>query len=163
MSGHRLTRIARRLHRREEGQAAIEFLLVLPIFVLFFLLLVDFGILMYQYVSLSNAVREGARFGAVNCGDGSCTVNDVKQRVWERSGGLLGSSDAGDIEVYWLDGPDSNTTRGDRGDPVVVKIRHTYDFLFFPAAIDVVSCSDMRLEQRDVNATTLPTGSGCTP
>ena len=68
------------LLRREEGQAAFEFVLVLPVCIFFLLLMVDMGIMTYQYVSVSNAVREGARFGAVNCG-GECTVGDVASRT----------------------------------------------------------------------------------
>jgi hypothetical protein len=141
-----LRKLLRRLplFRREEGQAAFEFLLILPFFILFLLLLIDFGIMMYEYVSVSNAVREGARYGAVNCGDGGCTLgtaDGICQRVLDRSGGIL--STPGEVTVAWPDG-------SARGDSVVVKVTHPYKFLFFPAAkIDVVSHADMRLEQTD--------------
>ena len=59
-------RVTRLFRKRDEGQAAFEFLMVLPILVLFFLIVIDFGVAMYEYVSVSNSVREGARFGAVN-------------------------------------------------------------------------------------------------
>jgi hypothetical protein len=150
------------LFRREEGQAAFEFLLILPFFVFFLLLLIDFGIMMYEYVSVSNAVREGARYGAVNCGDGGCTYDDVCLRVVERSGGILSDSDCGTpaVTVGWPDG-------SDRGDSVAVKVDHDYKFLFFPNSIlgignitiPVVSCADMRLEQKDKTA--VQSGSGC--
>jgi hypothetical protein len=139
------------LFRREEGQATFEFVLILPFFILFLLLLVDLGIMMYEYVSVSNAVREGARYGAVNCGDGTCSAPEIAQRVVDRSGGIL--SNMGEVTVGWPDG-------SDRGDSVVVKVTHPYHFLFFPASIDVVSCADMRLEQTD-KGTGLPSGSGC--
>jgi hypothetical protein len=144
-----------RLFRREEGQATFEFVLILPFFILFLLLLVDFGIMMYEYVSVSNAVREGARYGAVNCGDGACTAAEVCARVVDRSGGILSDSecDTPAVTVGWPDG-------SDRGDSVVVKVTHPYHFLFFPASIDVVSCADMRLEQTD-KTSGLPSGSGC--
>jgi len=157
------------LFRREEGQAAFEFVLILPFFVFFLLLLIDFGIMMYEYVSVSNAVREGARYGAVNCGDGACTVDTaldgsdgVRDRVLDRSGGILGEDNRDEVTVVW---PDGST----RGDSVVVKVDHDYDFLFFPndilgigeIKIPVVSCADMRLEQTD-KAQSLPSsGSGC--
>jgi len=149
------------LFRREEGQAVFEFVLILPFFVFFLLLLIDFGIMMYEYVSVSNAVREGARYGAVNCGDGACTAAEVATRVTDRSGGILcdPNSDptckqpANQVTVAWPDG-------SDRGDSVVVKVDHDYEFLFFPwATIPVVSCADMRLEQKDKTA--VQSGSGC--
>jgi len=149
--------------RREGGQATFEFLLILPFFILFLLLLIDFGIMMYEYVSVSNAVREGARYGAVNCGDGACTYDKVCLRVVERSGGILSDSECGTsaVTVGWPDG-------SDRGDSVVVKVDHDYDFLFFPndflgignINIPVVSCANMRLEQTD-KTSGLPSGSGC--
>jgi hypothetical protein len=146
------------LFRREGGQATFEFVLILPFFILFLLLLIDFGIMMYEYVSVSNAVREGARYGAVNCGDGGCTANDVAERVVHRSGGIL--SNTGEVTVGWVDN-DGNVPNSGRGDSVVVKVTHPYHFLFFPAAtINVVSCADMRLEQTD-KTQSLPSGSEC--
>ena len=138
------------LFRREEGQAAFEFLLILPFFIFFLLLLIDFGVMMYEYVSVSNAVREGARYGAVNCGTGGCTLagaDGICQRVLDRSGGILDHPT--EVFVRWEDN-DGKTPNSARGDSVVVKVTHPYKFLFFPAAtIDVVSHADMRLEQTD--------------
>jgi len=155
------TRKVRRLlplFRRENGQATFEFVLILPIFILFLLLLVDFGIMMYEYVSVSNAVREGARYGAVNCGaGGACDAGEVAARVIDRSGGIL--SDPTEVTVGWMDN-DADGRNYARGDSVVVKVEHDYDFLFFPATIPVVSCADMRLEQTD-DGDPLPSGSGC--
>jgi len=156
------------LFRREEGQAVFEFVLILPFFVFFLLLLIDFGIMMYEYVSVSNAVREGARYGAVNCGDGTCTVDGtdgVRQRVLDRSGGIL--SDPNEVTVGWIDNDADGRNYG-RGDSVVVKVDHDYDFLFFPNSIlgigeitiPVASCADMRLEQTD-KGTGLLSGSEC--
>ena len=146
------------LFRREEGQATFEFVLILPFFVFFLLLLIDFGIMMYEYVSVANAVREGARYGAVNCGDGACTADEVKTRVIERSGGILSAGDT--FTLRWVDNsvPPDGKNYG-RGDSVVVRVEHKYKFLFFPATIPVVSCADMRLEQKDKTA--VQSGSEC--
>ncbi|MCK9517697.1 MAG: pilus assembly protein [Dehalococcoidia bacterium] len=149
-----IRRILRPGHRREEGQAAFEFLLVLPFFILFLLMAVDFGVLMYKYVSVSNAVREGARYAAVNCGDGECSVIEIEERVLERSGGILGN--AADVHVAW----ESSNEPG-RGTSVVVRVCHRHELLFFPAFnFNVTSTADMRLEQRD-KGTGLPTSAGC--
>lgn len=134
----------------DRGQAAFEFVLVLPFFILFVVLVIDFGILMYEYVSVSSAAREGARYGSVNCGDGSCTAAEVKTRTLARSGGIL--ANASEVTVSWPNGVN-------RGSNVAVRVVHPYDFLFFPVTINVVSCADMRLEQQD---STAPSGgSGC--
>ena len=140
----RRRRVLRAFHR-EEGQAAFEFVLILPIFLLFVLLLIDFGILMFEYVSVSNAVREGARYGSVNCG-ADCTIDLVRIRTTERSSGIISDasllSGQSVINVSWPDGVS-------RGYPIAVAVNHRYDFLFFPVSIPVVSCAEMRLEQLD--------------
>ena len=148
-----LRTLARRLRhplRRDDGQAAFEFLLVLPLFFLFFLLLIDFGITMYGYVSIANSTREGARYGSVNCGEFDCTAGIIQARVVERSGGFL--SDTADVTVVWPDG-------GARGNSVVVRVEYDHDFLFFPHTWTISSCADMRLEQAESGVTA--SGSEC--
>lgn len=154
----RLTSMVKRA-RGEAGQAALEFLLILPIFVLWMLLLIDFGILTYQYVSISSAVREGARFAAVNCGDGTCTATEVRDRTIARSGGLLTAANNAEVTVGWINVDAAGTNR-DRGDAAVVKVAHPYAFLFFPVTLPVNACADMRLEQQD-RTTALPATAGC--
>ncbi len=159
-------RRARGLFRREEGQSALEFVLILPIFVAAFLLVVDLGMLMYQYVSISNAVREGARFGAVTCGDGSCEDDGlsetVPQRTVARSSGILdlGTVPA-EVSVGWLDNNFPLNGPQNRGDSVVVKVVHDYNFIFFPGSIEVVSCADMSLEQSDPAAGLIEAAAEC--
>ena len=164
----RAGRALRILLRREEGQAAFELLLVLPFYMLFVLMLIDFGVMMYEYVSVSNAVREGARFGSINCSTGTCTAADIQARTIARSGGIL--SDPADVTVGWVDNT-GNAGNSDRGDSVVVEVHHDYRFLFFrggsilgatlpDVTMDVRSCADMMLEQKD-KGTSLPAGTGC--
>jgi Flp pilus assembly protein TadG len=148
------------LGRDQKGVAAFEFLLVLPFFVGFFLLAVDFGMLMYQYVSVANAVREGARYAAVNCGDGSCTDVDVKNRTIARSSGILTPLNTAQVTVRWLDNDVPVNINHDRGDSVVVSVNHPYNFMFFPATFPVVSCADMSLEQTDGGAGPWPAVGG---
>ena len=151
------------LLHREEGQAAFEFVLVLPVFIVLLLLMVDLGIMTYHYVSVSNAVREGARYGAVNCGsDGSCTQDDIVTRTIDRSGGILSKpDDVGDVTVGWVDNPPTDTKLNGKGDSVVVKVNHEYKFMFFlGVSIPITSCADMRLEQTD-GTVDPPEGSEC--
>ena len=151
----------RALGRDQKGVAAWEFLLILPFFVGFFLLAIDFGMLMYQYVSVANAVREGTRYGAVNCGDGSCTddgPNEVHDRTILRSSGIL--TNPLEVTVRWLDNDVPANINHDRGDSVVVSVNHPYNFMFFPATIPVVSCADMSLEQTDGGAGPWPEVGG---
>jgi Flp pilus assembly protein TadG len=61
-----------RTHERERGQALAEFALVLPVFLLIFFAVVQFGVLLSAHIGLTNAVREVARFGStIPTSDGS--------------------------------------------------------------------------------------------
>ncbi len=80
----RLTSIRRPVRRGikdEKGQAAIELLLVFPVFIVIVLLAVDFGLWMYQSVSVASAVRDGARYAAVNCGGAPRARQTTSQRT----------------------------------------------------------------------------------
>ena len=54
-----------RRRRRENGQAVVEFALVLPILLLFILGIVQFGSVFRDYIALTDAVRVGGRQAAV--------------------------------------------------------------------------------------------------
>jgi Flp pilus assembly protein TadG len=51
--------------KREQGQTMVEFTLVLPILLLLLLGVVQFGIAFNNYLAVTDAVRAGARQGAV--------------------------------------------------------------------------------------------------
>ena len=59
------------------GQAIVEFALVLPIFVLLVFGAIEFGRAYYDLHLLTNAAREGARYGIVNEGDATGVQNAV--------------------------------------------------------------------------------------
>ena len=56
--------------KKENGQAFVEFALVLPIFLLLIMGIIDFGWLFYNYIGVENAARNAARIACVeyeNC------------------------------------------------------------------------------------------------
>lgn len=55
----------RRKMKKENGQAMVEFALVLPIFLLILCGIIDFGWLFFNQLSLNNACREAARVAVV--------------------------------------------------------------------------------------------------
>ncbi len=59
--------------KREDGQAMVEFALILPIFLLILCGIIDFGWLFYNQLSLNNACREGARYAVVNTAEDAST------------------------------------------------------------------------------------------
>ena len=62
----------RRRSRREEGQAMVEFALVLPVLLLVLLAIMKFGLLFENYLTLTDAVRSGARTLAIGRGTSEC-------------------------------------------------------------------------------------------
>ena len=72
MPGGWRRRIARRGGRspwRRRGQALVEFALVLPVMMLILLAAIDFGRIMFSYIQITNAAREGAAYAATDPGD----------------------------------------------------------------------------------------------
>ena len=61
------------MKKREDGQAMVEFALILPIFLLILCGIIDFGWLFYNQLSLNNACREGARYAVVNTAEDANT------------------------------------------------------------------------------------------
>ncbi len=61
------------MKKREDGQAMVEFALILPIFLLILCGIIDFGWLFYNQLSLNNACREGARYAVVNTAEDAST------------------------------------------------------------------------------------------
>ena len=58
--------MSKRTHMKQErGQSVAEFALVLPLMMLILLGIVQFGMVFKQYITLTDAVREGARKAAV--------------------------------------------------------------------------------------------------
>jgi len=57
--------ILRKLLIKKNGQAMVEFALILPIFILILLGIMEFGLLFHQYLVVTSASREGARSAAL--------------------------------------------------------------------------------------------------
>jgi Flp pilus assembly protein TadG len=58
--------MTRRRLKSEQGQTAVEFALVAPIFIVLLLAIVQLGLTFGQYLTLTDATRAGARRAAVN-------------------------------------------------------------------------------------------------
>ena len=54
------------MNNSEKGASAVEFALVLPLLLALLFGTIEFGLLMYDKAMLTNACREGARFGIIS-------------------------------------------------------------------------------------------------
>jgi Flp pilus assembly protein TadG len=69
----------RAFHHADEGQNLVEFALLLPILMYILMGIMQFGLIFAVYLTLNNAVREGARWASIYIYDNSSsqTVNDT--------------------------------------------------------------------------------------
>jgi Flp pilus assembly protein TadG len=74
--------------RRQRGQSLAEFAIVMPIFLVLVMGIVDFGMGLKSWISITNAAREAARWGAIHCSSGDYTNSDVEQRAIDTATGL---------------------------------------------------------------------------
>jgi len=107
-------------HRRsrDEGASAVEFALVSMVLVLILVGIIQFGYLFYQWVEITHAAREGARWASLEHPAGSIgTPDTVRFKVAQSAPGMA-LTDA-EITVSPAD-PDI----GDVGDPATVTVTH---------------------------------------
>lgn len=88
----------------ERGQSLVEYALVLPILLLLLLGIMEFGILVFNYNTIANAAREGARYGIVHCRD-ELDVIGITEAVLALTAGLdqTALSIESSIIVYSID------------------------------------------------------------
>jgi Flp pilus assembly protein TadG len=138
---------------RERGQSLLEFAFVVPIFLLVVMAVVDFGVGLKSWIQITNAAREAARYGAINCGlgdiDGTPVADLVEDRAIDTATGL--DLDPAKIDVV-------NCAAGNATESVTVTIDYDYKLISplggmmsflgggIPSTIALSSTADMRIE-----------------
>src|SRR5688500_2434831 len=67
--------------RRERGQSLVELALVIPIFFVLVFGIVDFGLGLKAWITITNSAREAARYAAVTCAMTGGTAAAVETRA----------------------------------------------------------------------------------
>lgn len=160
MQQERLTKQPSR-HRGKgnaRGQSLVEFALVLPLLLILVFGVIDFGMGLRSYISLTNAVREGARFAAVGNPAGTyptdcdgATSTSVVGRVCT----ALGDGNLNNVQSVTVTYPDGVAP----GNRVVVSAQYEYTYITplgdllnfftggnFPESLSLQATTDMRLE-----------------
>lgn len=70
-----------RAARHERGTAAVEFALVIPLLVMLLMGMIWTGLTFSDHLSATNAVREGARYGASADASSSAWATSVRDRI----------------------------------------------------------------------------------
>ena len=79
----------RAFHGEDEGQNLVEFALLLPILMYILMGIMQFGLIFAVYLTLNNAVREGARWASVYIYDNSLSTPKQDNNDAARNNGLL--------------------------------------------------------------------------
>ena len=138
--------------RAESGAAAVEFALVLPIFLLLLLGMFDFGKAFNYWIDGTHLSHEGVRYAAVgkNPGPGATLAESIRSRADTAELKDGGTSVAGAMKVC------VSFPLGTKqvGDPVEVTTEFTYQFLGYINSMapgltskTVTNKSTMRLER----------------
>jgi Flp pilus assembly protein TadG len=130
--------------RGDDGQAAVEFALVVPLLCLIIIAILHFGKVMNYWLDLNHVASEGARKAAVNAfaSDGGYETY-IRSRLETselRTGGTTSIPSPATIAVCLPEG-------GDVGDPVTVQVAVAYSLPFIGETVDLRGTATMRLEQ----------------
>jgi Flp pilus assembly protein TadG len=84
--------------KKEKGASAVEFALILPVFILLIFAILQFGIVFTNWIAITYAAREGARLAAVDEFDEAVVRERVPSAKIESITveGLEGDSEIGD-------------------------------------------------------------------
>lgn len=69
--------------RNDDGNAAVEFALLVPVLILLVAGLIDFGRAYFTKMQLENAARAGAQYGLLHGSDDLATIQDVVRQASE--------------------------------------------------------------------------------
>ena len=94
MRGKRNIAAIRRFRKDEQGVALVEFAIFLPIFLLAFFVIVEFGRTFFNYQGAVAGVRDATRYAARTLSQSIC-VGEV-----DGAGGVLASSDPVSVAAY---------------------------------------------------------------
>jgi Flp pilus assembly protein TadG len=119
----------------ERGQSLVEFCLIIPIFLLLVFAIVDFGMGLYSWITVTNAAREGARLGTVGA-----NMTAIEDRVRDTAGNL----DDENLSVAVTNCVSGCATTGDPGESIAVEVDYEYQ-LITPLAnvLDIISGGDI--------------------
>ena len=104
------------MRMKRDGQALVEFAIILPVLILIIAGIIEFGMMLNSYLTIQNASREGARYGIMGAND-----TEIIQVVRNSSPNLDGSK----LSIEITPGDASRKS----GDTINVKVIYDYDLI----------------------------------
>jgi len=130
------------------GQSLVEFAIVLPILLLLMVAIIDFGILFYSQMAVSNAAWEGARAGAMIF-DPSRGDQEIIGAVHQASFGLNLSQLVIDIDPSQDEPPRSLAFPAPRGETLTITIQYKVELSFPRISLPVTGRAVSRMEYQN--------------
>jgi len=112
----------------------VEFALVLPLMLIVLFIIVDFGVGLTRWITVTNAARQGARCGAVGA-----DTPVITQRVVDSSNGIV---DPANVAVSYSAQPPAI------GDSVVVNVEYDYNLITPVGRFLTLAFSSLSLKAR---------------
>lgn len=141
---------------RGNGQSLVEFAMILPLMVLVIAGIVDLGRAFYASITISNAAREGARYGTLNSGSTPGDFQNICNAAFNEALSSHIILDYGKIKIMC---GNTNSISQDcftsgtpdfvcpQDEPITVQVGYTYqDMLFsffFPTGIEMAKQVEM--------------------
>ena len=146
----------RRRLMRERGQALVEFILLLPVFLAITFGLIEFGKGFNYWIDLTHLANEGSRYASVQwfpgCGkaDGSsCTPTNLKLYLQGqgatdelRNGGTAYIEDPMQVDICYPP-PGTGLTSGQVGTPIRVTVTTHYKLPVLDGALGLAGLDDL--------------------
>lgn len=148
-----------RRFKSSRGQSLVEFAMVLPMVMILIFGVIDFGMALRSYITITNATREGGRFAALGNPPGSypadCTTPSNTTTIGRVCTGLEGLDLNSGLQSVTVTYPTGESP----GAEVVVAADYTYEYITplgamvnffsvgsFPDNIPLSTSTSMRLE-----------------
>lgn len=122
--------IIKKMKNTEDGVAAVEFALVLPILLILLFGIIEFSIIFYNKAMITNASREGARAGIVY--NGQLSKQQKEQEITTVVNEYLGNNLINFDEESSPPIIDIDGAGGDPGTTLTVKVIYDYNYLILP-------------------------------
>lgn len=116
----------------EEGASVVEFAIILPLLLTMLFGIIEFGILLYDKAVLTNACREGTRYGIVSRVPRrtAAEIQTVVQNYCVSELITFGTPNTPVVNASWIS--------QNFGDDLTVTASYEYDFLFMDNVVDAL-------------------------